>query len=93
MSAIILQHNVSEEDIRRGKTEQKVKDVIYDLACVAHQHLETVSNPKQYGKCPKISNILLFLFSNLLVIRGFIHIMPVDYLICMVTLKYACAAI
>lgn len=34
---------MSEEDIKRGKTEQKVKDVMYDLACAAHQHLETVS--------------------------------------------------
>ena len=34
---------MSEEDIKRGKTDQKVKDVFYDVACAAHQHLETVS--------------------------------------------------
>ena len=34
---------VSQEDILRGKNEQKVKDLAYSIASVAHQHLETVS--------------------------------------------------
>lgn len=44
---LLLKHNVSEEDIKRGKTEQKVKDVVYDLACAAHQHLETARSFKK----------------------------------------------
>ncbi|XP_048363936.1 NADH dehydrogenase (ubiquinone) complex I, assembly factor 6 [Sphaerodactylus townsendi] len=37
---ICMLHNVSQEDFIRHKQEQKVKDVIYDLASQAHVHLE-----------------------------------------------------
>ncbi|CAL4060580.1 unnamed protein product, partial [Meganyctiphanes norvegica] len=37
---LMLVHNVSQEDIFRGKREQKVKDLIYEIASLAHHHLE-----------------------------------------------------
>ncbi|XP_076035583.1 NADH dehydrogenase (ubiquinone) complex I, assembly factor 6 homolog sicily [Oratosquilla oratoria] len=37
---ILIRHRVSQEDLMRGKREQKIKDVMYDIASVAHQHLE-----------------------------------------------------
>ena len=33
---------MSQNDIVRGKDDQKVKDLAYSIASVAHQHLETV---------------------------------------------------
>ena len=39
----MLQHDVSQEEIIRGCREQKMKDLIFDLASVANMHLETVS--------------------------------------------------
>ena len=33
---------MSQNDIVRGKDDQKVKDLAYNIAGVAHQHLETV---------------------------------------------------
>lgn len=35
-------HTVSHEDIIRGKINQAVKDVIYEVASLSHRHLETV---------------------------------------------------
>ncbi|XP_042884263.1 NADH dehydrogenase (ubiquinone) complex I, assembly factor 6-like [Penaeus japonicus] len=37
---IMMQHGVSQEEVVRGVRDQKVKDVIYDVASVAHQHIE-----------------------------------------------------
>ncbi|XP_005098752.1 NADH dehydrogenase (ubiquinone) complex I, assembly factor 6 [Aplysia californica] len=37
---ILAKHKVSQEDVIRGKDAQPVKDVIFDIASVAHQHLE-----------------------------------------------------
>ncbi|ELT96120.1 hypothetical protein CAPTEDRAFT_179390 [Capitella teleta] len=38
---LLLMHNVSQEEVIRGCREQKMKDVIYDLAAFANTHLET----------------------------------------------------
>lgn len=37
---IMMVHNVSQEDIIRGNKDQKVKDVIFDIATTAHHHLQ-----------------------------------------------------
>ena len=39
-----LQHNVSQEDIIRGCREQRMKDLVFDIAGNANVHLETVSD-------------------------------------------------
>jgi NADH dehydrogenase [ubiquinone] 1 alpha subcomplex assembly factor 6 len=39
-SDLLLKHKVSQEDILRGKQTQPVKDVAFDVATVAHHHLE-----------------------------------------------------
>ena len=36
------QHGVSQEDVIRGSEEQKMKDLVYDLASAAHGELEIV---------------------------------------------------
>ncbi|XP_045581893.1 NADH dehydrogenase (ubiquinone) complex I, assembly factor 6 isoform X1 [Procambarus clarkii] len=36
---VMLKHDVSQEEVIRGSKEQKVKDVVYDTASLAHQHL------------------------------------------------------
>jgi len=54
---LMLVHNVSQEEIIRGKREQKVKDLIYDMAGLAHQHLE---HARSFIKdVPKESRIVL----------------------------------
>ncbi|XP_042219033.1 NADH dehydrogenase (ubiquinone) complex I, assembly factor 6-like isoform X6 [Homarus americanus] len=37
---LMMKHGISQEDVIRGSQEQKVKDVIFDTASIAHQHLE-----------------------------------------------------
>ncbi|XP_071537755.1 NADH dehydrogenase (ubiquinone) complex I, assembly factor 6 [Panulirus ornatus] len=37
---LMMKHGVSQEDVIRGGREQKVKDVIYDVASQSYQHLE-----------------------------------------------------
>nr|XP_053627726.1 NADH dehydrogenase (ubiquinone) complex I, assembly factor 6-like [Cherax quadricarinatus] len=37
---IMLKYGVSDEDVIRGSKEQKVRDVIYDTASLAHHHLD-----------------------------------------------------
>ena len=37
-----FQHEVSQEDIIRGCQDQRVKDLIYDVASIAHQQLKVV---------------------------------------------------
>ncbi|KAK4305184.1 hypothetical protein Pmani_022904 [Petrolisthes manimaculis] len=37
---VMIKHGVSQENIIRGSQDQKVKDVIFDTASLAHQHLE-----------------------------------------------------
>ncbi|XP_039594883.1 NADH dehydrogenase (ubiquinone) complex I, assembly factor 6 isoform X1 [Polypterus senegalus] len=37
---ICMLHGISQEDIMRGSQEKPVKDVIYDIACQAHVHLQ-----------------------------------------------------
>ncbi len=37
-----FQHLVAQEDILRGRDEQKVRDAVFDIASVANQHVETV---------------------------------------------------
>ncbi|KAL4237487.1 NADH dehydrogenase (ubiquinone) complex I [Mactra antiquata] len=48
---LLIKHNVSQEQILRNNEDQNVKDVMYDIACVAHSHLETARKienvPKQ----------------------------------------------
>ena len=39
----IFQHGVSQEDVLRGSEEQPMKDLAFDIASLAHQHLEQVS--------------------------------------------------
>nr|XP_027226858.1 NADH dehydrogenase (ubiquinone) complex I, assembly factor 6-like [Penaeus vannamei] len=36
----MMEHSVSQEDVVRGIRDQKMKDVIYDIASIAHQHIE-----------------------------------------------------
>ncbi|XP_074661856.1 NADH dehydrogenase (ubiquinone) complex I, assembly factor 6-like [Tubulanus polymorphus] len=36
---LMIQYNVSQQDLIRGIKEQKVKDLVYDIASIAHQHL------------------------------------------------------
>ncbi|XP_038069404.1 NADH dehydrogenase (ubiquinone) complex I, assembly factor 6-like [Patiria miniata] len=43
---VTIKHNVSHEAILRGNAEQPVKDVIYDIASIAHVHLETARSFK-----------------------------------------------
>jgi len=43
---LLAKHKVSQEDIIRGKESQSVKDVIFDIASVAHQHLEKARSLK-----------------------------------------------
>lgn len=43
---LLVRHKVSQEDIIRGKELQSVKDVIFDVASVAHQHLEKARSLK-----------------------------------------------
>ncbi|XP_064640795.1 NADH dehydrogenase (ubiquinone) complex I, assembly factor 6-like isoform X2 [Lineus longissimus] len=40
---LMLLHDVSQEEVIRGSTEQKMKDVAYDIAGNAHQHLDKAS--------------------------------------------------
>jgi len=37
---LLAKHGVSQEDVIRGKDMQAIKDVIYDIASAANQHLE-----------------------------------------------------
>ena len=37
-----LQHGASDEDVIRGCQEQRMKDVVFDIAANANQHLDTV---------------------------------------------------
>lgn len=36
------QHDVSEEDVLRRKQTKGLTDLVYDVACSANQHLDTV---------------------------------------------------
>ncbi|XP_029638160.1 NADH dehydrogenase (ubiquinone) complex I, assembly factor 6 isoform X1 [Octopus sinensis] len=45
---VLIKHQVSEEAIVRGRDDQKVKDVIYDIASAAHQHLKLARDLKQH---------------------------------------------
>ncbi|XP_060576565.1 NADH dehydrogenase (ubiquinone) complex I, assembly factor 6-like [Ruditapes philippinarum] len=47
---LLIKHNVSQEQILRCKEDQNVKDVMYDIACVAHSHLETARALKDVPK-------------------------------------------
>ncbi|XP_076470134.1 NADH dehydrogenase (ubiquinone) complex I, assembly factor 6-like [Babylonia areolata] len=38
---LIVKHKVSQEDVIRGRSEQNLLDAVYDLATVAHTHLQT----------------------------------------------------
>ena len=38
----MLQHNVSQQEVIRGSREQKVKDLVFDIASEANLELETV---------------------------------------------------
>lgn len=38
-----MKHGVPQEDVIRGSQEQNLKDVIYDIACQAYEHIEHVS--------------------------------------------------
>ncbi|XP_048254967.1 NADH dehydrogenase (ubiquinone) complex I, assembly factor 6-like isoform X2 [Haliotis rufescens] len=38
---LIVKHKISQEKIIRGRDDQAVKDVMYDVACTAHKHLAT----------------------------------------------------
>ena len=38
----ILQHNVSQQEVIRGSREQKMKDLVFDIASEANLELETV---------------------------------------------------
>lgn len=44
LSVFFLQHGASQEDFIRGGREQKVRDVVYDVASQAHVHLEHVGS-------------------------------------------------
>ncbi|KAB7506964.1 NADH dehydrogenase (ubiquinone) complex I, assembly factor 6 [Armadillidium nasatum] len=39
-TSLLALHKVSQEDFIRGKREQKVKDVIFELASIAYRHLD-----------------------------------------------------
>ncbi|XP_053408873.1 NADH dehydrogenase (ubiquinone) complex I, assembly factor 6-like [Mercenaria mercenaria] len=47
---LLIKHNVSQEQILRCTDDQKIKDVMYDIACVAHSHLETARVIKDVPK-------------------------------------------
>ncbi|GFO05866.1 NADP dehydrogenase (ubiquinone) complex i, assembly factor 6 [Plakobranchus ocellatus] len=53
---ILANHRVSHEDIIRGSTNQRVKDAVFDVASVAHQHLEKARSLK--GSLPPKSNLV-----------------------------------
>nr|KAG5703443.1 hypothetical protein BaRGS_022492 [Batillaria attramentaria] len=38
---IIVKHKVSQEDIMRGKAEKNIRDAVFEVATIAHRHLET----------------------------------------------------
>lgn len=42
MTFVFLQHGASQEDFIRSSREQKVRDVVYDVASQAHVHLQHV---------------------------------------------------
>jgi len=44
---LMIKHHVSQEDVLRRCTEQKMKDLIFDLASEAHKHLQTASSFKK----------------------------------------------
>lgn len=43
---IMIKHNLSQEDVFRGKKEDLLRAVVYDIACVAHQHVEKFKSLK-----------------------------------------------
>ncbi|KAK2141392.1 hypothetical protein LSH36_1109g00039 [Paralvinella palmiformis] len=43
---LMIQHEVSQEDIIRGCQDQRVKDLIYDVASIAHQQLKVAREMK-----------------------------------------------
>ncbi|XP_054241426.1 NADH dehydrogenase (ubiquinone) complex I, assembly factor 6 [Indicator indicator] len=51
---ICMLHGVSQEDFIRGKQEQNVRDVIYDIASQAHIHLEHVALDDYLSKLRKV---------------------------------------
>eukprot|EP00058_Branchiostoma_floridae_P008823 XP_002594311.1 hypothetical protein BRAFLDRAFT_65167 [Branchiostoma floridae] len=44
---VMMQFGVSQEDIVRGKQDQKVKDVMYEIASLSHSHLEKARSLKK----------------------------------------------
>ena len=46
----VCQHRVSQEEVIRQCRDQKVKDLVYELASVAHSHLDKVSQLSRYVK-------------------------------------------
>uniref|UniRef100_T1IUF8 NADH dehydrogenase (ubiquinone) complex I, assembly factor 6 n=1 Tax=Strigamia maritima TaxID=126957 RepID=T1IUF8_STRMM len=53
---LMIKHGVSQEDILRRKSDQKVKDLVYDIACVANQHLKLARSFKK--ELPKESRVI-----------------------------------
>ena len=45
----VCQHRVSQEEVIRQCRDQKVKDLVYELASVAHSHLDKVSQLFEFG--------------------------------------------
>lgn len=41
---LLVQHKVSQNDLLRGSTEKKVKDLVFDLASTANAHIEKVTS-------------------------------------------------
>ncbi|KAL3858745.1 hypothetical protein ACJMK2_008999 [Sinanodonta woodiana] len=44
---LLIKHGVSEESVIRGQQEKPLKDLVFDLASVAHHHLLTARNMKK----------------------------------------------
>ncbi|RUS88321.1 hypothetical protein EGW08_003892 [Elysia chlorotica] len=53
---ILSKHRVSQEDIIRGNSSQPVKDAVFDVASIAHQHLEKARSLK--SSLPPESNLV-----------------------------------
>ena len=47
----LLQHGVSQQEIIRGSREQKVKDLIFEIASEAHAEMETVGSVLVLKSC------------------------------------------
>ncbi|XP_076331270.1 NADH dehydrogenase (ubiquinone) complex I, assembly factor 6 homolog sicily [Tachypleus tridentatus] len=44
---VLIKHKVSQEEILQGSQEKSVTDVVYEIASLAHQHLETARSFKK----------------------------------------------